>query len=209
MPLASNLVDIIKKHNTDEALNLTAGLWDTEMEELIQLVNANPKIVNLDLSSNNFTYRTLTLLTQLKYVHTLNVSRQNDLEDLTVKTLANCVQFKSIDFSGNWGISPAGAKVLLEETKQEKLILNDTSISPEMRTLILERAKENKNFNRLNKTSVKKEITPSVPSQSSQSLFSKPLEEEKKEKSSPSLHKSDDERKEIHPDKRINRNSKK
>lgn len=147
MPLPAHIKERIKKH-VDQRFSLSlsnANIWDDDIGELVELVNANPKITYLNLECNNIENIGAKELVLLTNVTNLDVS-QNNLDDDAAITLINASQFIKLDLSRNWGITDrTGQFILDQKTQHTFLSIQQTKVSEELRNKISEKVRKRNN----------------------------------------------------------------
>jgi hypothetical protein len=120
----------------------SSGRWSDQMPELVELLNANPKIKFVDLSINCLTDEAVDCFLQLKYVDGLSLGR-NDFHDDGAIRLMQSKKFKVLDFYGCSSIKKEAGEFAINHADELGhlifLNLNHTHIPKELKEKVNER----------------------------------------------------------------------
>jgi hypothetical protein len=99
MPLPKDIEKILATPHLTSLNLANGGLFSADMEQLVPLLNQHPQITGLNISINNIGDKGGIALCGLKYIHHLNLNR-NNIRYSIVNLILNPI-FKSIDLSSN------------------------------------------------------------------------------------------------------------
>jgi hypothetical protein len=142
MRLNPQLVDRINKSKASLEL-VRCGLWDEDIDEIIDLINNNKNISTVNLSENSFSDAAIIKLISLKNVTSLQLSRM-DIGNEGAIALVRHKPFIRLDLSKNQLIDNRAGTAILEIGTQIHLDLSHTAIKPEIQDNISQRIQANK-----------------------------------------------------------------
>jgi hypothetical protein len=139
--LNTQLVDRINKSKASLEL-VRCGLWDEDIDEIIDLINKNKNIYTVNLSENSFSDAAIIKLINLKNVTSLQLSRM-DIGNEGAIALVRHKPFIRLDLSKNQLIDNKAGTAILEIATQIHLDLSHTAIKPEIQNNISLRIQNN------------------------------------------------------------------
>jgi hypothetical protein len=132
---------------------IRCGLWDEDIDEVIDLISKNPRICSLNLSENSLSDISAIKLLSLKNVTSLQLSKV-DIGNEGAIALVKHRNFTRLDLSKNQLIDNKAGREILILASQIYLDLSHTAINPDILNGITLKVKQNNSiyYEELNKS---------------------------------------------------------